>query len=516
MPTPFRTPARRIRKAAPASHRFSPASERLEARALLSGPGSLDTTFGTGGLAAADLTAGSDQANAVAVQVDGKLVDAGQANGQSSFGTVRFNADGSIDTSYATGGKVTTSFAGALGATANDVALQSDGKAVLAGWQQRKMVSGTGNNQVTTYPYDFALVRYTAAGAIDPTFGSGGKVITSFGTTGSGYARGVVVQADGKIVAGGLSNTSGQNNFTLIRYNPDGSLDTGFGAGGIVTTNLSTASRISRLLIQSDGKLVAAGYTLPNNLAGYGHVMTVVRYNLDGSFDTTFGSGGVVSIPNPPGTNTQRDARGAALQPDGKIVIDALYSPNNQFDLVRLNTDGTLDTTFGTGGEVLTTFPATDNARYPNAVTVQSDSKIVVGGYASGTISYGSPATIAVRYNPDGSLDTGFGNGGVAAAATYNIGYAVAIQPSTGRIVVAGRNNGNGGQFALTGFVGGGTATLSASRVAPASTPTRSAITVASDAPLMFVPPVPSGPAALDWTFVPGLLSSRKRPRHGP
>src|SRR5262249_40283533 len=160
------------------------------------------------------------------------------------------------------------------------------------------------------------------------------------------------------------------------------------------------------------------------------------------------------SVPNPSGTTTQRDTRAVALQSDGKIVVDALWSTYSQFDLVRLNLDGTLDTTFGTGGEVLTTFPASNNQRYANDVTVQADGQIVVGGYYTAPLPGGIQPVI-VRYNSDGTLDSTFGTGGVATAALYNVVLGVAIQPTTGRIIVAGRNNGNGGQFALTGFVGG-------------------------------------------------------------
>jgi uncharacterized delta-60 repeat protein len=434
-----------------------PHLEPLEARNLLSGPGSLDTTFGTDGLATAGFTTGGDQANAVAVQIDGKLIAAGQANGGASFAAARFNADGSLDTSYGTEGEVTTPLTGATAASAVAVTLQSDGAAILAGSQRRTVVTGRRKNQVTSNYWGFALVRYTTGGALDPTFGSGGTVVTPFGATGTGYARAVAVQTDGKIVAAGLANTAGQYNFTLVRYNTNGSLDTGFGSGGKVTTPFATPSRIVGMAIQGDGKIVAAGYTEPSYNSESGHVLTVARYNTDGSLDPTFGSGGVVSLPNPAGTSTQRDTRAMALQSDGKIVVVARWSTDGQFDLVRFNPDGTLDPTFGTGGEVLTTFPATNDQRYPSDVTVQTDDKIVVGGYASGTITDGSWATIAVRYNPDGSLDTGFGNGGIAAAATYNKGYGVAIQPSSGRIVVAGRNNGYGGLIALTGFVGGET-----------------------------------------------------------
>jgi uncharacterized delta-60 repeat protein len=499
--------------------RRRPTLEALEGRSLLSGPGSLDTTFGIGGLATADFTAGSDGARSVAVQVDGKLIAAGSAaSSASSFAAVRFNADGSLDTSYGNGGKVTTTFPGATDAKGGHLALQPDGKVVQAGLQERAVVSGKGKNQVTTYYDDFALVRRTADGALDPTFGSGGRVVTSFGTTVNGAAFAVAVQADGKIVAGGPSNASGQDSFMLVRYNADGSLDTGYGAGGMVTTRFATPAELMDMVIQGDGKVVAAGYTEPSPSSGLGQVMTVVRYNTDGSLDPTFGSGGVFSLPNPAGTSTQRNTRAVAIQPDGKIVVGALWSTYSQFDLVRLNTDGTLDTTFGTGGEVLTTFPAYNNSRIPNDVTVQSNGQIVVGGYYTAPVP-GGLQPVVVRYNADGSLDTTFGNGGFASAAMYNVVSGVAVQPTTGRIIVAGRNNGNGGQFALTAFVGSGTTTLSStSGTALALPSTWGLITVVpmvpqtGAAPVMgIVPPTLDALTPADGLFGPGPLS-RKRP----
>ncbi|MGA9109772.1 MAG: delta-60 repeat domain-containing protein, partial [Smithella sp.] len=192
--------------------------------------------------------------------------------------TASSSVSGSLDTTFGTGGIVTTPI-GSYDAYAYALAIQSDGRIVVSGY------SSNGSN------YDFALVRYNTDGSLDTTFGTGGIVITPMG---SGYdiAYALAIQSDGRILAAGNSYNGSNYNFALVRYNTNGSLDTTFGTGGIVTTSIGTGdSEALALGIQSDGNILAAGKS-PD---GSNNDFALVRYNTNGSLDTTFGTGGIVT-----------------------------------------------------------------------------------------------------------------------------------------------------------------------------------------------------------------------------
>ena len=249
--------------------------------------GSLDTTFGTGGKVLTPVGTGTsnDIGNSLTVQEDGKIIVAGYGGGSdgTDFAVVRYNADGSLDTTFGTGGtgKILTPVgAGTSNDFGNSVTVQADGKIVVAGYGAS---SQAGN--------DFAVVRYTANGTLDTTFGTGGKIVTPIGAgTSNDYAYSVTVQADGKIIVAGQGFGIGtSNDFAVVRYTANGTLDTTFGPGG--TARSSPRSAPARILfksviVQADGKIVVAGY---GQGSGTGYDFAVVRYNADGSLDTTFG-----------------------------------------------------------------------------------------------------------------------------------------------------------------------------------------------------------------------------------
>jgi uncharacterized delta-60 repeat protein len=279
--------------------------------------GSLDTSFGSGGIVMTPVGASDDGASSVALQPDGKIVVAGTSRtSQDNFAVVRYTTTGALDGTFGTGGTVVTPLGS--GADAAAMALQPDGKIVLAGGA----AGATGT--------DFALVRYTATGALDGSFGSGGKVTTSF-SPGLDEALGVALQPDGKIVAGGLASPAGDD-FALARYNQSGSLDASFGSGGKVTTDV-TPGRFDvgrSVALQPDGKIVLAGLTegaSPEDFA-------VARYEPDGSLDGSFGAGGTaVTDPSPGHIN---EAHAVVVQPDGQILVAGrMDNPNSNFVLVR-------------------------------------------------------------------------------------------------------------------------------------------------------------------------------------
>ncbi|MCU1267467.1 MAG: Na-Ca exchanger/integrin-beta4 [Acidobacteria bacterium] len=333
--------------------------------------GSLDSTFGTAGLVSTDFNSSLDVASDAAVQADNKIVVAGQSG--SMFTLVRYNEDGSLDTSFGTSGKVSP-----FGGSARGVAIQPDGKIVAIG--------GDGG---------FALVRYYPDGSLDTSFDSDGIVFTNIGLPGepdTGY--GLVIQPDGKIVACG---TGQRDFFALARFNPDGSLDTSFSGDGKVMVILNNQSRNAayNVAVQSDGKIVAIGKTgVSTDEKG-----VLVRLNDNGSLDTTFNSSGVINIARP------SRGRDIAIQPDGRIV--AVTAENirtnisgtrcirdQDFVVYRFNTDGTPDIMFDSVGRVYTSFSSGPNFGgscdqpyelssshdQPFAVALQSDGKIVAAG----------------------------------------------------------------------------------------------------------------------------------------
>ena len=341
--------------------------------------GSLDNTFGVNGIVTTFFGSGDNYANATAIQADGKIVLAGasfNSNGSPCFALTRYNTNGSLDNSFGNSGIVTTSF-GSGESYANDMAIQTDGKIVVA---------GESDNSTNSSQPRFTLTRYNTNGNLDNTFGTAGIVITSF--VSEGFANAMAIQADGKILATGEGTNVGGAGIALTRYNINGSLDNTFGTAGIVTTSIGGSCGGSAIAIQADGKIVVAGYGLTTNNQ---LCFALTRYNTNGSLDNTFGTGGIVTSL----IGTSCRARALAIQADGKIVV-AVGSSNRDFNLTRYNTNGSLDNTFGTAGIITTVIGIVSGGE---DIAIQADGKIVAAG-ASGSSSNdnGGDFTV-VRYN---------------------------------------------------------------------------------------------------------------------
>ena len=368
--------------------------------------GTLDTTFDTDGKTTTNIgaTQFGDGGNAGAVQGDGKIVVAGSAD--NDFALVRYNTDGTLDTTFDTDGKTTTNIGENGDDRTSDMALQSDGKIVVAG----------------SAANDFALVRYNTDGTLDTTFDTDGKTTTSLGRLDERSA--VAIQSDGKIVAAGSVSGEDGVNFVVVRYNTDGTLDTTFDTDGRVFTEVGRALAANAVALQSDGKIIVAG-----SIDGD---FVVLRYNTDGSLDTSFDTDGrtTTNISDAPGRYYD-GAQAVAVQSDGKIV--AAGSIDGDFVVVRYNTDGTRDTSFHTDGTVITTVgDGSDDRAGARAVAIQSDGKLVVAGSSDGH------GFAVVRYNTDGSLDTTFDTDGtVITSIRYFQGSDVAVQ-ADGKIIVSG------------------------------------------------------------------------------
>lgn len=411
--------------------------------------GSLDPTFGDGGVSITELP-GYQIAHAVTLQPgDGKILVAGYstAPGPSGLLVARYRTDGALDPSFGSGGLAVSSAGDAF--MAHALTLQPDGKIVAAG--------GTPSDPINTR---VAVVRFNPDGTTDNTFGSGGTVTTRLGT-GSSTAEGVAVHAGGIVVAGTAETPENGKDFAVVRYNTNGTLDQGFGAGGVVTTSITPHDdRVADIAILPGGQVLVAGTatTAPEEDGDF----AVARYTSAGALDPTFGTAGVALASAGPSWD---EARAMAVYPDGEIAVAGASSTedDDDFSMVRLRPEGSLDPTFGAGGRVMIKMgPSWDRA---SAVAIQTSSlgaetgpKAVVAGVSA--TSAGTDQALA-RLTMNGSLDPAFGSGGIvvrnfAMSDSNDQADALAIQPD-GKIVAAGSAwNGTDWDFALARYGAGG------------------------------------------------------------
>jgi uncharacterized delta-60 repeat protein len=382
----------------------------------------LDTSFGGGDGIVTTLLAGTDdnESYSVVIQSDGKIVVAGYSwfgsISRSDFALVRYNTDGTLDTDFGTGGQVTTNFGSS--SEIRSIALQSDGKIVAAGFSAD----------------NFTISRYNSNGTLDNTFSGDGKLTTDMGS--SDEIHSIAIQSDGKIVAAGFSGS----NFAIARYGTNGDLDNTFSGDGKLTTDMgSSLESFESVVLQSDGKIVAAGYSDGN--------FAVARYATNGDLDNTFSGDGKVTT----NLGAMEGINSIALQSDGKIVA-AGYS-GSDFFIARYETDGDLDTDFSVDGIVVTDTGSSDESL--ESVVLQSDGKILTAGY---TDNAGFSYLMAVaRYNTDGTLDLTFSGDGIqttAVGSSDDQATSIAIQ-TDGKIVAAGfSDSGSGYEFAVVRYLG--------------------------------------------------------------
>jgi uncharacterized delta-60 repeat protein len=299
-----------------------------------------------------------------------------------------------------------------------DMVVQPDGKILLAG----------------SADSDIALVRYNADGTLDPTFDGDGLVRTQ--VNGDGWAKAMVLQADGKIVvAGGLIPGLGPTLFLVARYNADGSLDSSFDQDGMITLSIGVeASAATGVAIGPDDRIVACGWCYQPGGQPLHSEMATVRINSDGSLDASFDGDGICTVAVGPNS----DASSVAITSDGSILLSGSSATANNWDfaLARLQPDGMLDMTFGNAGSVITGDPVDDEAS--DAMVIQPDGKIILGGTTWGGALYED--FMLARYNTDGTLDASFAGGIVQASWALNTtekGNALYLQPD-GKILFGG------------------------------------------------------------------------------
>jgi uncharacterized delta-60 repeat protein len=425
--------------------RNRPIVERLEDRMLLDAgtmlgpepaPGILDSSFGASGVATLALGPGFAEGafNAVAAQADGKIVAVGFANtslngAHPDFLVARFDADGAPDPSFAVGGFITPYFGDYV---ATSVAVQPDGKILVTGGRTFENPGGPGE-QTSLF-----IARFDANGSLDSSFGIGGVIQTAISPAGDS-ASDVLLQPDGKIVVIGDGSDTlpgtlfSQGPLELVRYNADGSLDPSFGSNGIqFVAGVSVDPGNSSVVLQPDGKILVIGRPMPYA----GVPAEVLRFDADGTLDQSFGADGFVLFPeiDPSPYFSTGGGEGLAIQADGKILVSTggVFSWGSAL-LARLNSDGSLDSSFGNNGEV--------RANFAGSLAIQPGGQIAVYGWLDQDSNLEIPNTSSgglASYLPDGQIDSSFKTDGTLAL-TQN-GYlltGMALQ-SDGKLIVAG------------------------------------------------------------------------------
>ncbi len=414
------------------------ASQAIQAALTTSAKaGTLDPTFGPGGSVISD-AAQSEYAQAMIVQADHKILVAGYQNGSGNvphFLLKRFDVSGQPDLSFGTGGRVVTAVRqAAVADQALWVAVQPDGKILVAGYVFN-----------SSHHTDFALLRYTPVGTLDRSFGTQGKVIT---TVGDGFspsgAHAVVVQPDGHIlVAGTAQSASKASKVALLRYTAAGSLDPSFGDHGVTTTafGAGTVSDATTMALLKDGRILVAGST---NSASSPGGFALLRYLASGKLDPSFGKQGkVMTVVGLNSGDHAAVARTVSVLPDGGILLagSAWVTANGEsavnIGLAKYRADGSPDPSFGTGGNTVTT--GSYGLGFQASTALPSGNFMVIGNVftADSTNDYSF-----LRYSREGNLDRTYGpdkNGVVSLEATESLFQIASLfrQPD-GKFVVAG------------------------------------------------------------------------------
>lgn len=387
---------------------------------MYSQSGVLDTSFGNNGIVSTVINGSYNLAQTSVVQPDGKILIAGEAGEPSpmTLAVARYNTDGSLDSTFGNDGTLLIQV-GSAKSYARNIMLQADSKILIGAYTYDDIAA------------DFAIVRLNENGALDNSFGNNGITIADNGS--HEIVDAMTLLNDGKILLAG----NNYSEFLAARFNTDGSLDTSFGTNGWIATEFdSSDSQVKDAVLQADGKFLLGGYSY-NNSTGI-NSMAVARYNEDGSIDTTFGTAGKVTINS---GNNEDYAVAIAIQADGKILIGGYtYVGNNplRYDLVvaRLNTDGSFDNNYGNNGIAISRV-LENGQNYAEQMVLQPDEKIILTGYAAATDNYNMAM---IRFDTAGNVDTTFGTDGKVNTdinGTADFGKAIALQPDN-KIIIAG------------------------------------------------------------------------------
>jgi uncharacterized delta-60 repeat protein len=366
--------------------------------------GTLDPSFGGDGVVFTDFGGQEDQSYAILEQEDGKIVAFGFSEYGNYQSLARYLADGSLDTSFGTDGKVINDFNNEPNFLWYGSIVQQADQKLVTGATHRLPGSNT----------DFFLARYLTNGDLDPSFGDNGIVMTHYGFD---VLSRIAILPDGKIIAGGWSELGSSDHVLLVKYFPNGDLDPSFGIDGIIATNINYQSTIVfPFVVLEDGKILVA-------FRGTAGVLTFHRYLANGTLDPTFGTNGVVE------TNIASGLLygSIAVKENGTIVANMSLG-NSNLILAQFLADGSTDTSFGTNGITSVDAPIV----IPSNVLLDQDENILVSGNNFG---FEIDTFYISRYDTDGSLDSNFGSNG-----TTDLGFESHSQilQNDGRILVTG------------------------------------------------------------------------------
>lgn len=416
---------------------------------LFSQYGSLDTSFGTGGKVVTSINSGADKAYSVALQPDGKILVAGMTTSAltgKDFVCIRYNANGSLDNTFATNGIFTNDFQTGSDDVVYSLALQSDGKIVLAGY------SDDGSNKSA------AILRLSSNGTIDTAFGNSGKILTDFIANKADEIKVVKIHPlTGAIIVGGTSSTTTtQSQAVIARYTTTGAPDTTFNSTGIYALPHNTGSGtlyyvIEDLVVKPNGKITAVGWINQEGLQWSANHMAY-RLNNNGTLDTSFSSDGVITVNG--GYNADDKSFSMLLNSDDSFLFSGggnLTSTKYDFFMGLYNAAGTsaIGKAFFDYGSLI------NDIAY--GMGMDSTGKIVMAG---SSVSSTTSSTFAIsRVNADYSIDNTFGNAGKVTTTfgtnTVNEAFDMAIQPDD-RIIAVGYT---GNDFAIARYTGGFLAT---------------------------------------------------------
>ncbi|MBP6333954.1 MAG: T9SS type A sorting domain-containing protein [Bacteroidia bacterium] len=416
-------------------------------------PALLDITFDGDGIVTTPIGSAFEGAYSILTQPDGKIILAGYSNSSTGanfnydFAIVRYNTDGSLDTSFSQDGKSTVDF-GSISDFGYSAALQADGKIIVIG----KIFINVNTN------IGFAVTRVNADGTLDLSFSGDGKYTFDF-NNGDDQPGKVALQSDGKIVIGGsaLNLSSLNDEMAMIRLDSSGTLDGSFGVGGKVLTSIGSGrDRALDMVVLPNDEILLCGRS--DN--GTDLDFAIAKYDRNGNLSSNFGSGGKISTDI---SGEDDYGNSIAVQTDGKIIM-AGYTGDvlagTKFAMIRYDSLGQIDVGFGLNGKVVTDFVSHDQ-NY--GICIQADHKILLAG----RVYNGSDNDFGIaRYDEFGNLDNSFDLDGklvVPISNDHDEAYAITVQQD-GKILVAGRAEMNTtDDFALIRILGSGTTETSES-----------------------------------------------------
>jgi uncharacterized delta-60 repeat protein len=406
-------------------------------QSIAQSPGDLDKTFGNGGKVNVGIGGYYDVAKSMALQHDGKIVLVGY--GKESIASfkglsmARYLQNGEMDFDFGNYGiihRVTKDLEG----EAYSVTIQKDNKIIVTGYS----ISPETNNEEIT------LIRFTANGNVDDSFGEKGFIVTKI-SDGKDVAESVTIQNDGKVVIVGTTNHKPTTDIILVRYSENGIIDNSFGIGGFVTTDINSSLDVGKAVsIQQDGKIVVSGFTHAKNK----FYVTLLRYKSNGDLDPTFGKSGIVATD----INGRRGKMDMVIQSNGKIIVVAPSEVNNShhFTVLRFNANGSLDKSFGNNGVTKTII---GNYSEAESVALDANGNIIVAG----TTELGNEQFVVAMYDQNGVLVSDFGLDGVVKQSfiknSVDRAHSVVID-SDGNIIVAGETKNGYTTFGLIKLIG--------------------------------------------------------------